>query len=194
MELYDDNEYDKYDDDDYEEYNPEDKNTWGNFDDDYCYYPPEDMNCIDEIPQPINFEDYAQLKPNLIKTKIKLVRDKIPCYYKDDEINFWQLDKDSPSLYIERLIEKLLEESKELEKSSQKEAFKELADLCEIIFALRKLLKIGWIKLIGEIWRKRKENGGFTQRWVTNNPEGLKQAWKDKQSSKMMEQYKWKDK
>ena len=89
----------------------------------------------------------------------KLVRSGIPEYLQSKNIPF-KIRKAGKSEYIEKLYQKLYEEARELAKDR---TIEELADLLEVIEAIKKLR--GWSSQDVEDIRLKKlsERGGFDQ-------------------------------
>lgn len=90
----------------------------------------------------------------------KLVRDKIPAHLDAKGISYEQSIA-TPEEYKKRLLEKLAEEVKEfLEKGNAEE----LADVMEVVVALKKLPEFANVEEIRK--KKLAEKGGFDQRII----------------------------
>lgn len=89
----------------------------------------------------------------------KLVRSGIPDYLKSKNI-FHSVRKATKPEYVDKLYQKLVEEAGELSKDR---TIEELADLLEVVEAIKKLR--GWSTQDVEIIRLKKlsERGGFDQ-------------------------------
>lgn len=92
----------------------------------------------------------------------KLVRDRIPLIIKRAG-SIARVRRVAPALARELLLQKVVEEALELRSAPPSETIEELADIIEVLEALRTQARITWNELEDVRARKREQRGGFSE-------------------------------
>lgn len=101
-----------------------------------------------------------------MKSYNKLVRDKIPEILNEKGISYEKRIA-APEEYKAELIKKLAEETQEFSEAGDPE---ELADVVEVIEALKRLPEYSEVEVIRQ--KKREERGGFDKKIILKGQEG----------------------
>src|SRR5262245_38068977 len=94
----------------------------------------------------------------------KLVRDKIPQIIEKNDTKKPRTKKLSPKAFERELRRKLLEEATEAVRARGTKLAEELADLEEVVDALRKVSRISRTQIVRVRRQKRSARGGFDKR------------------------------
>lgn len=101
----------------------------------------------------------------------KLVRDRIPEIIEaaGGHAEISVLDEDA---YDAALRAKLVEEVEEFLDADDEHALEELADIIEVVAALTGRIGASWDELMAAVAAKRRDRGGFDQRYWLHLPDG----------------------
>ncbi len=124
---------------------------------DWVWYKDSDGNAHKSEEKDIGPSTETPTRPSIVKKYDKLVRDNIPDIIRQSG-KTCVTEEISGDVHIDYLFQKLSEEGKELQDAK---SIEELADVAEVVLAIRKALGISAEELKAVMEKKRKANGGF---------------------------------